>query len=76
MKKYPLGRGNHVVRKWKEGGDKEYASGGYKSLFHEANLFFSKNLIQIRTSNLHLVGGTTLVLLKLQRAFMMITNKR
>jgi len=43
-KKYPQGRGNHIVRIWKEGNEKEYASGGHKSFFHEANLFFFKEL--------------------------------
>lgn len=43
-RRYPQGRGNHIVRIWKEGNEKEYASGGHKSFFHEANLFFFKEL--------------------------------
>lgn len=43
-RRYPLGRGNNIVRVWKEGNEQEYASGGHKDFFHEANLFFFKEL--------------------------------
>ena len=43
-RRYPHGRGNHVVRVWKEGREQDYASGGHKSFFHEANLFFFREL--------------------------------
>ena len=44
LRKYPHGRGNYISRVWREGKDKEYASGGHKTFFHEANLFFFKEL--------------------------------
>ena len=44
LRKYPHGRGNYISRVWREGEDNEYASGGHKTFFHEANLFFFKEL--------------------------------
>ena len=44
LRVYPLGRGNYVTRVWDQGSSNDYASGGHKSFFHEANLFFFKEL--------------------------------